>query len=126
MTRARPVSPPDYREHRHRWAGLVSDIHAAVAADDHAGRERVWDRAGAALNCWTLPVAYPRGMVARTMAQAALTWSRQTDPAFRAQLTPLLIQTVGLCDELLAAAEAEGAPVAQDEPSARRLPYADA
>lgn len=129
MKRARTPAPTDYSEHRHRWTGLIADIHAAVADDDRSKRDRVWERAGAALNCWTMPAAYPRGMVSRMMAQAALTWSRQTDPEARAAVTPVLMQCVGLCDELLASTPAS-APITPQPPSVeatpRRLPYADA
>lgn len=125
MTRARKLTPTDHGEHRHRWAGLIQDIHGAVAGDDRAKRDRVWERAGAAMTCWTLPAPYPAGLVARLMAQAALTWSRQTDPQIIAAITPVMMQIVGLCDEQLTHA-AEAAPSATATGTVGRLPYADA
>ena len=53
---------------------------------------------------------FPRGLVCRVMTRLAYAWARQADAPGRAALAPLLMASVGLVDQLMAAtAEAAAA-----------------
>lgn len=137
MTRKKvAVTPPNYAEHRDRWAGLIGDVHHAVASGDPAALNSLASRANAAECMWTMAAPYPRGLVCRVLARTAYAWSRQSGAEARAALTPLLMASVGLVDALLAemagpveaAMRAEDAAAAFPEgvPSAAaRLPYSE-
>lgn len=110
MKRAAPP-PTNHAEHRDRWAGLVQDIHHAVASDAAPALSAVAERALAAESCWTMIAPFPRGLVCRVMTRLAYAWARQADAPARAALAPLLMASVGLVDQLLAeTAEAAPAP----------------
>lgn len=104
MKRAAPA-PANHAEHRDRWTGLIHDIHHAVASEASAALASVAERALAAESCWTMVAPFPRGLVCRVMTRTAYAWSRQSDPAARAALAPLLMASVGLVDQLLAETE---------------------
>lgn len=132
MKRAAPP-PTNYAEHRDRWSGLIHDIHHAVASEAATALSSIAERALAAESCWTMIAPFPRGLVCRVMTRAAYVWARQTDPGARAALTPLLMASVGMVDQLMAetAGEATAPPTpaeATEPPAPRpvpRLPYAE-
>lgn len=129
MTR-RPLAPPvDHRRDRAQWVALINDAHAAIAEDRTVSISHLGDRANGALRVWNPPAPYPRGLVCGVFAAAVHAWARQSDPEARARLTPLVIASAGLVDELLNQTALDAAPTmpaaSADLPAGLggRLPY---
>lgn len=133
MKRAAEKPAADYRADRNKWSSLVELAHAAAASDVPADLKTLSERALASETCWQMLAPFPRGLVCRILSRTAWAFGRQPDAALRAQLSPLLIASAGLVDELFqqtasdpSAEAAPAAPVVGAAPVAQRLPYADA